>query len=96
VLCEATSLTLLETPVEVLHQVWFELELVEGICLFVGLLPSKTGLTGFGTNIGLMFLISANLSIHPPLDNIKILSIGIRASNSDLSLTAWRKDVDKI
>jgi hypothetical protein len=32
-----TSLTLLETPVEILHQVWFELELVEGyylVCQF--------------------------------------------------------------
>jgi hypothetical protein len=38
------------------------------------LLPSKTGLTGFGTNRGLKFLISADSSIHPPLDDIKILS----------------------
>jgi hypothetical protein len=34
----------------------------------------ETGLTGFGTNRGLMFLISANSSIHPHLDDIKILS----------------------
>jgi hypothetical protein len=27
-------MTLLETPVEVLHQVWFELELVEGFYLY--------------------------------------------------------------
>jgi hypothetical protein len=33
VLSAVTSLKLLETPVGVLHQVWFELELVEGIYL---------------------------------------------------------------
>jgi hypothetical protein len=38
VLCAGTPLTLLETPMEVLHQVWFVLELVEGLyldCWFV-------------------------------------------------------------
>jgi hypothetical protein len=72
VLCVGISLTLLETPLEVLHQVWFEIELVEDIYLFGGLLPSKIGLTGFGnrsncfgTNRGLKFLISADSSIHP-------------------------------
>jgi hypothetical protein len=48
VLCAGTSLTLLETPVDVLHQVRFVLELVEGISYSVGFLPSKTGLTDFG------------------------------------------------
>jgi hypothetical protein len=47
VLCAETSLILLETPVEVPHQVWFVLELVEGI-YFVLVLSRKTGVTGFG------------------------------------------------
>jgi hypothetical protein len=33
VLCAGTSSTLLETPVEVLRQVWFVLELVKGLLL---------------------------------------------------------------
>jgi hypothetical protein len=34
----------------------------------------ETSLTGFCTDSGLKFLISADSSIHPPLDDIKILS----------------------
>jgi hypothetical protein len=34
--------------VEVLHQVWFVLELIEGFSWSVGFMSSETGLTGFG------------------------------------------------
>jgi hypothetical protein len=54
-------------------------------------------MTGFCTNSGLKFLISADSSIHhPPLDDIKILSLGIELRNSDSTLTSWRKGVDNI
>jgi hypothetical protein len=48
VLCAGTSLTFLETHVEVLNQVWFVLELIEGISYIVGFLCGKAGLAGFG------------------------------------------------
>jgi hypothetical protein len=35
VLCAGTLLVLLETPVEVPHQVWFVLQLVEGIYILL-------------------------------------------------------------
>jgi hypothetical protein len=56
------------TPrLEVLHQDWFVVFLCSKIVL-------ETGLTGFGSKSGLKFLISADSSIDPPLDDIKILS----------------------
>jgi hypothetical protein len=60
VLCAGTSLTLLETPVEVLHQDWFVLELEEVISYSVSFLCGKTGPTGFSAGSGLKFLISTD------------------------------------
>jgi hypothetical protein len=56
----------------------------------------ETGLTGFSTDSGWNFYKCADSPIHPPLGDIKSLSIGIRARFSGSSLTAWRKDVDNI
>jgi hypothetical protein len=82
--------------VEVLHQVWFELELIEGIYLYCWFAAYQNWSDRCGTNRGLKFLIGEDSSIHPPLDDIKILSIGIRARNFDSSFTAWRKYFDNI
>jgi hypothetical protein len=57
----------------------------------------EISLTNYGANNVLKFLIKADSYIHAlPIDDIKIISIGIKAWNSDSSLTTWRKDVSNI
>jgi hypothetical protein len=71
-----------------------DLHIVDSVCVKPVRPVLETGLTGFSTDSGLNFYKCADSTIHPPLGNIKILSIGIKARFSDSSLTAWRKDVN--
>jgi hypothetical protein len=51
----------------------------------------ETGLTDFSTDSGLNIFKCADSPIHPPLGDIKILSIGIRARFSEIELNRLEK-----
>jgi hypothetical protein len=76
-------------------------ETLENTLIFVSLAISEglileTGGSSFGRRfiICILSMIFKNHLFTPPLDDISVLSIGIRARTHNLGLTAVRKDIN--